>query len=188
MRKLTAFMNVSLDGYFAGPKGELDWSHKGADDAEWKSFVESNAKGGGPLLLGRVTYDLMKSYWPTPIAKQNDPKVAEGMNALPKVVFSRTLDKADWQNTKVVRSDPATEVRGMKQQSGDDLVTLGSGSIVTLLAQAGLIDEFQIVVVPVALGSGKTLLDGMKKPLELKLTSTRTFGNGRVLLCYELRG
>ncbi len=185
MRELVAFINVTLDGYFAGPNGDLSWAHEGKQDPEWNAFVAENAQSGGQLLLGRVTYDLMASYWPTPQAMENDPVVAEGMNNLPKVVFSRTLDKASWKNTRLVKGDMATAVRKLKQEPGEGMAILGSGSVVSQLAQAGLIDEYQIVVNPLALGEGKTLFAGIKKKLTLKPTRTRTFGNGNVLLCYE---
>jgi len=183
MRKLIAFNQVTLDGYFAGVNGDLSWAHK--TDAEWNSFVAENAKAGGLLLFGRITYELMASHWPTPNAIKNDPVVAEGMNNLPKVVFSRTLDKASWNNTKLVKGDMPAEIRKMKKEAGKDMVILGSGSIVSQLAQEGLIDEYQIVVNPVALGDGRTMFDGIREKLILKRTKTRTFGNGNVLLCYE---
>jgi dihydrofolate reductase len=188
MRELVAFINVTLDGYFAGPNGDLGWAHEGKQDTEWNAFVAENAQSGGQLLLGRVTYDLMASYWPTPQAMQNDPVVAEGMNNLPKVVFSRTLDKASWKNTKLVKGDMAAAVRKLKQEPGEGMAILGSGSVVSQLAQAGLIDEYQIVVNPVVLGEGKTLFAGIKEKLNLKLTRTRTFANGNALLCYEPMG
>ena len=127
----------------------------------------------------------MKSYWPTPEAKKNDPIVAEKMNSLPKVVFSRTLEKADWSNTTVVKGDLATEVRKMKEQPGEDMVIMGSGSIVSQLTQKGLIDEYQVVVVPVVLGEGKTMFDGVKEKVPLELKKTRSFDNGRVFMRYE---
>jgi dihydrofolate reductase len=111
--------------------------------------------------------------------------VAEHMNNLQKVVFSRTLDKASWNNTKLVKGDLAMEVRKMKQESGQGLVIMGSGTIVSQLAQEGLIDEFQIVVCPIVIGSGKTLFEGVTEKLNLKLTKSRTFGNGNVYTCYE---
>jgi dihydrofolate reductase len=136
-------------------------------------------------LFGRVTYDLMAGYWPTPLAARNDPVVAEGMNWMPKVVFSRTLDKASWSNTKLVKGDLAQEVRKLKREPGEDIAILGSGSIVSQLTQELLIDEYQIVVNPVVLGEGRTMFDGVKNKLMLKHTRTRAFGNGNVLLCYE---
>src|SRR5437867_2351086 len=98
MRKLVVFNHVTLDGYFVDRNGDMSWAKAGTHDAEWNAFVAENAKGEGPLLFGRVTYELMTRYWPTPLAMKNDPAVAERMTKLPKVVFSRTLDKASWNN------------------------------------------------------------------------------------------
>lgn len=159
------------------------WAHK--DDAEWNAFVADNAKGGGVLLFGRITYELMASFWPTPAATKNFPNVAERMNNLSKVVFSRTLDKASWTNTKLVKSGMAAEIRKMKKEPGENMAIMGSGSIVSQLAQEGLIDKFQIVMNPLVLGKGRTMFNGVKEKLTLKQTKTRTFGNGNVLLCYE---
>jgi dihydrofolate reductase len=183
MRKLAVFNNVTLDGYFADINGDMSWAHK--QDAEFKAFVADNAKGGGVLLFGRITYELMAGYWPTPQAIKNDPIVAERMNNLPKVVFSRTLDKAAWNNTKLVKADLAAEIRKMKKEPGKGMAILGSGSLVAQLAQEGLINEYQIMVNPVVLGRGRTMFDGVKEKLTLRLTKTRAFGNGNVLLCYE---
>src|SRR5436189_2587892 len=152
MRKLSSFIQVTLDGYFAGPNGALDWAHKNADDAEWNSFVAENAKGGGALVFGRKTYEMMASYWPTPTAAQNMPAVAERMNAMPKFVFSRTMDKAAWSNTTLINTDVAAEMPKLKKAAGPDMAILGSGSIVARLAEHKLIDEFQIVVNPIVLG------------------------------------
>ncbi len=136
-------------------------------------------------MFGRTTYELMASYWPTPLASQNAPIVAERMNHLPKAVFSRTMDTASWSNTKVVKGDLAAAVRRMKNESGPDMAILGSGSIVSQLAQEGLIDEYQLVVNPVVLGRGRTLFDGITARLALKLTKSRVFRHGKVSLCYE---
>ena len=128
---------------------------------------------------------MMASYWPTPQAVKNAPVVAEGMNAMPKAVFSRTLQNAAWRNTTLVKGDLVTEVRKMKNGSGADLVILGSGSIVSQLAQARLIAEYQLVVSPVVLGQGRTLFEGVKEKLNLTLTKTRAFKNGNVVLWYR---
>jgi dihydrofolate reductase len=183
VRRLTMFNNVSLDGYFTDANGDMSWAH--TNDPEWNAFAAENASGGGALLLGRVTYDLMAGFWPTPQAMQAMPEVATGMNSMPKVVVSRTLRDPAWSNTTVVKDDLPSAVRKLKQQSGPDMAILGSGSIVTQLAQAGLIDEYQIVLHPIALGAGRTLFEGAREKLRLRRTNSRTFGNGNVLACYE---
>jgi dihydrofolate reductase len=111
--------------------------------------------------------------------------VAKQMNELPKIVFSKSMDQADWTNTRLVKGDPVTEMRKLKQAPGKDMVIFGSGSIVSKLAEAGLIDEYQLIVVPIALGKGRTMFEGVSRQLTLKPTRTRSFRNGRVLLCYE---
>jgi dihydrofolate reductase len=184
MPKLIVFNNITVDGYFTDANGDMSWAYRAGDDPEWNAFVSENAKGGGRLLLGRITYEMMASYWPTPLAAETSPSVAEGMNRMPKVVFSRTLDTASWSNTRVAK-DAVAEVLTMKTDSGEDMAILGSGSIVAELAPEGLIDEFQFVVNPVVLGAGRTMFDGIADGLSLTLTKSRAFRNGNVLLCYE---
>jgi dihydrofolate reductase len=185
MRKLIAFNHITLDGYFVDASGGFNWARKGNEDPEYSAFVAENASGGGQLLFGRVTYDLMASYWPTAMADQHNPAVAKGMNGMPKVVFSRTLDKATWNNTKVVNADIVAEVRKMKTEPGPDMAILGSGNVVSQLAPENLIDEYQMVLDPVALGRGRTMFDGIREQLNLTLTKTRTFKNGKIFLCFE---
>jgi dihydrofolate reductase len=182
MRKLLVFNSVTVDGYFTDMKGDMSWAHQ--QDPEWNEFVAGNAESGGELLFGRVTYEMMASWWPTPAATKQFPEVAEQMNKLPKVVFSRTLDQASWQNTKLVKGNLAEEVRKLKEESGEHLVIMGSGSIISQLARENVIDEYQIVVNPIVLGAGRTMFDGIEGRLKLKLTNSRAFGNGNVLLCY----
>ena len=185
MRKLSAFISVSLDGYFADANGDVSWAHRNDEKGDFQAFVEGNAKGGSVLVFGRKTYDMMVRFWPTPMATQMNPVVAERMNGLPKVVFSRTMDEATWSNTTLLKGDLADEVKKLKSEPGDDMTILGSGSIVRQLAEAGLLDELQVVVVPIALGGGQRLFDGIAQPLNLKLASDRSFSNGNVFLCYE---
>jgi dihydrofolate reductase len=183
MRKLVVFNSVTLDGYFVDSKGDMSWAHK--NDDEWNAFVSENASGNGMLVFGRITYELMASYWPTPMALQNSPVVAKGMNAMPKIVFSRTLDNASWSNTKLLKGDLATEVRKLKQEPGPAMVILGSGTIVSQLAQQNLIDEYQIALSPSVLGQGRTMFEGVKQKLNFKLTNSRAFRNGNIFLCYQ---
>jgi dihydrofolate reductase len=182
MRKLSVFNLVTLDGYFAGEDGDISWHMV---DDEFQELAEAASNSGNTLLFGRKTYQLMESYWPTPEALKNDPIVARGMNAATKIVFSRTLEKAGWNNTRLVKDDMPAEVRKMKREPGKDLTVLGSGSIVSQLAQEGLIDEYRILVNPVVIGKGRTMFEGIRGRIALKLIKTRTFGNGNVLLMYE---
>jgi dihydrofolate reductase len=189
MRKLSAFMQVTLDGYFASPDGGLDWAHRSAGDAaDFKAFVADNAKGGGALLFGRRTYEMMASYWPTPLAREHDPVVAEHMNRMPKLVASRTLERLGWENAELLRGDLVKRVQALKSEPGGGITILGSASLVTALSDARLIDEYQLVLSPVALGAGQTLFRGLERPLELTLEKTRTFSNGSVFLSYAAAG
>jgi dihydrofolate reductase len=185
MRKLIAFNSVTVDGYFTDMHGDMRWAYDVKPDKEFDEFVAGNASGGGQLLFGRVTYELMAGYWPTAAALKDNPVVAEGMNSMPKAVFSRTLDKASWNNTQLLKGDIASEVVKLKKQAGKGMAILGSGSIIAQLAPLGLIDEYQIVLTPLVLGAGRTIFDGIKEKLKLNLMSTRTFANGKVFLRYE---
>ena len=182
MRKLGMFNFATLNGFFKGPGGDIGWHRHGAEENE---YAAEGAGSGSVLLFGRVTYEMMAGYWPTPMAAKNDPAVAAGMNKSEKIVFSRTLKKAEWSNTKIIKGDLVEEVKKLKRGPGNDMTILGSGSIVTQLAEAGLIDSFQIMVDPVALGSGTPVFEGLKGVLSLNLTKTRAFKSGVVLLCYE---
>jgi dihydrofolate reductase len=183
MRRIVVFNNVTLDGYYTGLDGDMSWAHK--YDPEWMEFTNSNAKGGGAVLaFGRKTYDMMAGYWPTPMAMQNMPAVAEAMNKQPKLVFSRTMNEANWNNTRLIKGDLATEVSKIKSEPGDDIVIMGSGNLISQLAQLKLIDEYQIALTPVVIGKGKSLFDGVDKT-NLKLTKSRAFGNGTVVLWYQ---
>lgn len=184
MRRLTVFNSVSLDGYFTGANDDLSWAHK--MDPEWNEFVASNTRGESVLVFGRKTYDMMAAAWPRPEMAKSFPDVAKKMNSAAKVVFSRTLDKATWNNTKLVKADLVAAMRKMKEEAGPDMTILGSGTIVAQLTDARLIDEYQFAVNNVVLGSGRTMFEGVKKKIELRLKSSRAFKNGNLLTVYEL--
>ncbi len=187
MARVMVFNNISLDGYFTDAHGDMGFGQNTRPDPEWDEYVRGNASGGGEglFLFGRITYDMMASYWPTPIAQSSMPQVAASMNNTPKVVFSRTLEQAGWQNSRLVKEDLAGEVRRLK--AGDrDMVIFGSGTIVSQLTRQHLVDEYQFIVVPVILGGGRTLFDGLKEKVPLQLVRSRSFANGNVLLVYTL--
>ncbi len=185
MRKLTMFNNLTLDGFFTDRNGTTRWAHERPADEEWNAFSSENASGGGALVFGRVTYDEMASFWPTPEAHKMLPVVARRMNEMPKIVFSRKLDKVSWQNTRLVKGDPAEEMRLLKKEAGPDMAIMGSGTIVSQLTAVGLIDEYQFVITPFILGKGRTLFEGVKDKLNLKLVNSRTFKNGNIYLRYQ---
>jgi len=182
MGKLSVFNFVTLNGFFEGPNRDIGWHRHGAEENE---YAAEGLASENTLLFGRVTYEMMASYWPTPMAIKNDPTVAEGMNKGDKIVFSRTLKKTEWINTRLVKHDIVEEVRKIKLTHEKDMTILGSGSIVTLFAEHGLIDQYQIMVDPVVLGDGTPLFKGISHKLDLKLTNTRTFRSGVVMLSYE---
>lgn len=184
MRKVLVFLHVSADGYFTGANSDLSWTRHD-QDPEYKQFADENARRDSILAFGRITYQMMAGFWPSPMASEREPVMAERMNAAPKIVFSRSLPSADWSNTNLLKEDAVDEVRKLKQQDGRDIVILGSGSIIRQLAEAGLIDEFQLLITPVALGAGRTPFEGVAKKIDLELTSSRTFKNGKVLLLYK---
>lgn len=183
VRKLMVFNQVSLDGYFADIQSDVGWAH--SRDAEWNDFASDNARGGGTLVFGRVTYQMMERFWQTPEGQAANPEVAHQMTALPKVVFSKTLLAPTWANTRAIRGDITTEMQKLKRESGPDMVIMGSGTIVAQLTDARLIDSYQIVLIPVVLGAGRTMFDGISQRLSLALKGTRSFKNGNVVLDYE---
>lgn len=182
MAKVRVFNFISLDGYFQGPDHDISWHRHGAEENE---FAAQMLRAESLLLFGRVTYELMASYWPTPQALENRPIVARAMNRAHKIVFSRTLQKPMWNNTTVLSDNIAQQIRHMKQAAGHDMTLLGSGSVVAQFADQGLIDEYQIMVDPVLLGQGTSICKGLRHRRDLKLTATRVFSSGSVLLCYQ---
>jgi len=188
MRRLSVFNQISVDGYFRTPSGDISWLHQHPDDdEEFKQFTIDNSAGDYALLFGRKTYEQMASFWPTPAAAKRFPEVAQQMNQRPKFVVSKTLRKSEWQNTTVLSGDLVAETQRLKARTGDPITILGSGSIVSQLAQAGLIDEYQVLVMPVVLGKGVTMFDGAEKAINLALTKSRTFSNGKAFHVYVPR-
>ena len=181
MRKVFLFNMTTLDGYFEGLNQDISWHNV---DEEFNEFAIEQLDEIGTLLFGRVTYQGMASYWPTELAINDDPEVAGRMNSLPKIVFSRTLDQAEWNNSKLVKENAAEEVLKLKRQPGKDIAIFGSSGLAVTLAEHGLIDEYRIIVNPVFLGGGTPLLKGIKESLNLKLLNARIFNSGNVLLFY----
>ena len=185
MGKIIAFTIVSLDGYFAGPNGEIEW-FKTENDDEDKKFSLEASKSSGTLIFGHTTYEMMAGYWPTTDAVKNDPAMAGTKNNNPKLVFSKTMkpmkDGPVWKNVRVLHEINPEEIATLKERG--DMAILGSGTIVRQFANLGLIDEYQLMVVPVIIGEGKYLFKDVKK-MNLQLLEARSFRSGKVFLRYK---
>jgi len=183
MKKLYFFMMITANGFYERGPWEIDWHHT---DEEFNDFAIAQLDQMDTLVFGRKTYEGMAAYWPTPEPIASDPIVAGKMNGLAKVVVSRTLPRADWNNTRVVREPEA--IAALKREPGKDALLIGSSDLAVSLGALGLIDEYRIMVNPIALPAGKPVLQGLTADLDLKLLRTREFKNGNVLLAYGRAG
>ncbi len=185
MRKLVYFVHISIDGHIEGPDGEFDWPVMGPELSDHSRELVERAD---TFAYGRRVWDMMSSYWPQAESISDDPHdvwFAPIWRETPKIVFSRTLEKADW-NTEVIGGDLADRVAELKNRPGKDLLLMGGSELATVLADQGLIDEFHVVVHPVVLGGGKQLFPGGTRT-DLRLKSTRTIDDRAVLLTYETK-
>jgi dihydrofolate reductase len=171
---------VTVDGFFSGPNGEVDWF---VQSEELEEFAQHLIDSVDTILYGRVTYQMMAGYWP-----DADGSFADRTNRLPKLVFSSTLDETPWgawDNARPVREVLADEVAKLKSESGRDMVIYGSGSVVQALTRLGAIDEYRLVLNPVVLGSGRPLFDELRVRRDLRLTESVRWPSGCVALTYQ---
>jgi dihydrofolate reductase len=188
VRKVVVSEFVSLDGVMEAPGPGEDFEHAGWTfqfdfGPEGNQFKLDEVMKAGGLLLGRVTYEHFAKAWPS---MTDEAGFADKMNSMPKYVVSKTLDKAEWNNSTVLRGDVADEVSKLKQQSGGELLINGSAELVRTLMEHGLIDEYRLMVFPIVLGSGKRLFGDSRKPATLRLVETKPVGSdGVVVLTYE---
>jgi dihydrofolate reductase len=187
MRKVIAFMHVSLDGFTTGPNGELEWA---IVDEELETAVDGLFKTVDTALYGRVTYLGMESYWPTmltdPSARPRDIEHARWVDNVSKIVFSRTLSHVSWNHTRLVKDQIVEEIRSLKQQPGLDLMIFGSPGLTHTFMHLGLVDEYRIFLNPIVLGGGIPLFQDIKDTTKLKLVEATTFQAGVVGLHYQL--
>ena len=182
MRKLTAFIFTTLNGFYKGENEDISWHRYGEEESKYsEKMLEQN----NTLLFGRKTYENMVAFWPAPMAKEYFPKVAKRMNSAEKLVFSNSLEKANWENTKVISGDIVSEVKSLKHLKGNDLTILGSGTIIDLFTNHQLIDEYQIMIDPVAIQKGTSIFTKINETVSLKLNHLETFSSGVVLLYYS---
>ncbi|MFD1776944.1 dihydrofolate reductase family protein [Paenibacillus rhizophilus] len=185
MRKVVVFNNISIDGHYAGPGGDIGWFiHDPEVDKAAHEMMNPDT-----VLFGRATYQMFESYWPHVANNPNAPEgarmMANELNQMTKVVFSTTLQEVNWENSKLLSGNLAEEVRRLKEGEGADITIFGSGSIVQQLAEEGLIDEYLLVLTPVVIGNGKLLFKEATQ-MKLELLETRSFSSGIVLLHYTV--
>lgn len=185
MRKLILWNLITLDGRFEGVKNwDLDW-HARVWGQELEQFSLEQLRAAGALVFGRVTYQGMAAYWQSAEREGAEGEIADFMNNLPKIVFSRTLEQADWNNTRIVRDHPVEEILRLKQEAPGDLFLFGSADLASTLIQLDLIDEYRLVIVPLLLGTGSPLFKSSPDPMALRLLEARALPSGGVLLRYE---
>jgi dihydrofolate reductase len=185
MAKLIVFNMVSADGFFEGKNRELNWH---TVDADFNNFSIAQLEAADTLIFGRVTYELMASYWPTPDVMKNDPIVAEKMNSLRKVVFSTTLTGSDWKNVELHSGNVASVVDTLKKSGQKDIMVLGSGTLASVLGTLNLVDEYRFMISPILLGQGRSLFSGFLNRVPLRLIESRPFASGNVVLRYAPTG
>lgn len=185
MRKVLSFVHLSLDGYANGPQGELEWANVTAEIA---SDVDARLKHVGTAVYGREVYGMMAGYWPTvatdPDSTEHERSHMVWVEAIPKLVISRSLERADWHNTTLIRDDVAAAIRAEQHRPGGDLMIFGSPRLVHVLARLDLIDEYVIYLNPVVLGGGTPLFEPEMPATPLTLLESRAFGVGVTLLRY----
>lgn len=186
MRKIVVFNLISLDGYFAGSEGDIDWH---IVDNEFNKFAIEQTSQFGGIIFGRITYELFESYWPKalkdPKTSPDDLKIAQTIDDVWKIVCSRSLKDVTWKNSRVFQDINPEEIKRWKEMDGKDLVIFGSGTIVQQFTNLGIVDEYRLMVNPVILGKGKPMFKNVKDRQKLKLIKTRPFKSGNIFLYYQ---
>ncbi|WDZ75828.1 dihydrofolate reductase family protein [Ensifer adhaerens] len=177
MRKVIMWDMVSVDGFFEAPGHDIGWF---VFEDELAAYIGQTQLGTGTLLFGRVTYEMMASYWPSA-----EGDIATFMNGVEKFVFSRTLKSADWHNTTLVSGDAVTEVERLKRLDDGTIFVFGSADFAAGLIEKGLVDEYRLGINPVLLGNGVPLFKPGLTRTNLKLTHTRPLKSGVVILHYQ---
>jgi dihydrofolate reductase len=183
MRKVVTDHLLSLDGYFGGPNGEIDWFGFDEESMEWSRKIMGAADS---IVMGRRTFELMAQFWPTQSARDQEPYIAEHMTDLPKIVFSRTVESSTWKNTTFVRRPVAELIREQKQGTGGSILVLGSSLILADLWKEHLVDEVNVRIQPIVVGKGRPLFPQADSHQPLTLKESRMFQSGVTALRYEV--
>jgi dihydrofolate reductase len=179
MKKVVLQMGVTLDGYVAGTGGEGDWGLP-PEHPDVRAWKVASLRQVGTHIMGRVTYEQMAEHWPNATGEY-----AEFMNTLPKVVFSTTLPAAEWAHTRIARGDLNEEIAALRGEPGGEVMAHGGAAFVQSLSRRGLIDEYRLVILPVALGAGLPLFKDLVKPLRMDLAEARYFPDGTAIHVYR---
>ena len=182
MRRLILQTSISIDGYVAALDRSHPWNDGGGGDEAAKRWILDSVQAAGAHLMGRVTYEEMASVWPTSTSVYARP-----MNEIPKVVFSKTLQRADWPETRIARGGLAEEVGRLKREPGNDLIAYGGATLDQALSRLGLVDEYRLMVQPAALGAGLPLFKDLDAPLRLDLVEATTYSTGLAIHIYRPR-
>src|SRR5438105_15113782 len=182
MRRLILQTSISIDGYVAALDKSHPWSEGSEEDEAFKRWILDSVWAAGAHLMGRVTYEEMAAYWPTSTSEYAPP-----MNEIPKVVFSRTLERADWPETQIARGDLRDEIGRLKREPGNDLIAYGGATLDQALSRLGLVDEYRLMVQPAALGAGLPLFKDLPAPLHLELVDATTYATGLAIHVYRPR-
>ncbi len=183
MRKLFLQINVSLDGFIEDAAGEIDWQFA---DAEFEAFIDATLQSIDAMVFGRVAFEKLAQYWPTASPPEASEVQVRLMHELPKYVVSDRLGRTDWNNSHIVGGgEVAAEIEALKQQPGGDIALFAGAAVATSFVRLGLIDEYRLILNPVLLGTGTRLFDGGYERSDLRLSETRRFASGALVLFYE---
>lgn len=180
MGKLNSFTFITLDGYYKNAFDNTSW-HQHSEEAA--KFSEESLASGNTLLFGRKTYEMMAGFWPSPMAKELFPKVAESMNQADKLVISNSLSQTNWENSQLLPNDWLEEIE--KRKENTNITLLGSGSILKQLAEADLIDQFQFLIDPIVIGNGSSIFKDIMNPIHFNLLDSKIFRDGSILITYS---
>ena len=184
MRKVKLSMQMTINGYVGGPNGENDWMTWNPDD-EFMEFLNSNFDSSDTILLGRKLADGFIKYWENALDKNPDTPFAKKIVDIPKVVFTKTLDKSTWNNTTLAKGDLAEEITNLKKQNGKDILVIGGAGFVSSLIKEGLIDEYHLIVNPTAIGNGMTIFQSLDRIQKFSPIQAKLYKGGKTVLSYK---
>jgi dihydrofolate reductase len=184
MRKVKLSMQMTINGYVAGPNGENDWMTWNPDD-EFLEFINTHFNSSDTILLGRKMADGFIKHWESAYKKNPDTPFAKKIVEIPKVVFTKTLDKSTWDNTTLAKGNLAEEIANLKKQNGKDIIVVGGAGFVSSLIKEGLIDEYHLILNPTAMGNGLTIFNSLDRIQKFTPIQAKLYSGGKTVLSYK---